>query len=102
MRISADEVGIHFRGSGSRDIVIHWGEIASVDADRCDSTDGSTYLEIYLNHVSGVDFRFGDDHNEYAEVMLAMEKHLRGFSRNHAEAAGAGDFRVVWQRGETA
>jgi hypothetical protein len=104
-RITADDAGIHFHGSGRKDIVLHWGEIASVDAARCEATDGSTFLEIYVDHISGVDFRFDDVEDGYAQVMLAMEKHLNGFSRAEAEAARTWDQKqdaaVVWKRDES-
>lgn len=82
-----------------------WGEIESVDADRCVSKDGATFIEVYINHISGVDFRFHDVDVGYAQVMASMEKHLIGFSRAKAEAAETWDKRLdappVWKRDET-
>jgi hypothetical protein len=102
--IAADDVGIHFLRSGRDDIVVDWGEIASVDAARCDSTDGSTFLEVYIDHISGVDFRFHDVEVGYARVMASMEQHLIGFSRATAEAAETWDKKLdsppVWKRDE--
>jgi hypothetical protein len=102
--IAADDVGIHFLRSGRKDIVVDWGEIESVDAARCDSADGSTFLEVYINHISGVDFRFHDVEVGYEQVMASMEKHLIGFSRAKAEAAETWDKKLdsppVWKRDE--
>jgi hypothetical protein len=102
--IAADDVGIHFLRSGRNDIVVDWGEIESVDAARCDSTDGSTFLEVYVNHISGVDFRFHDVEAGYEQVMASMERHLIGFSRAKAEAAETWDKKLdsppVWKRDE--
>ena len=102
--IAADDVGIHFLRSGRDDIVVDWGEIESVDAARCDSTDGSSFLEVYINHISGVDFRFHDVEAGYEQVMASMEQHLIGFSRANAEAGGTWeqklDTPLVWKRDE--
>ncbi|MFL5242165.1 MAG: hypothetical protein ACJ8FY_08655 [Gemmataceae bacterium] len=102
-RIAADVVGIHFLGS-ERDIVVNWGEIQSVDAALCDCTDGSTFLEIYIEHFSGVDFGFHNVEAEYEQVMEWMERQLIGFSRAKAEAAGTWDQKLgkppVWTRDE--
>jgi hypothetical protein len=102
--IAADHVGIHFLRSGRDDIVVDWGEIASVDAARCDSTDGYSFLEIYIDHISGVDFRFQDVEAGYEQVMATMEQHLIGFSRAKAEAATTWEQKLgmppVWERDE--
>lgn len=104
LRIVADDTGIHFVGSG-RDIVVQWGEIESVDAVRCERADATSFLEIYINHFSGVDFRFHDVDTGYAQVMASMEEHLVGFSRAKAEAEGTWeeklDTPVVWRRDES-
>jgi hypothetical protein len=101
--IAADDVGIHFLRS-ARDIVVDWGEIESVDAARCESADGSSFLEVYINHLSGVDFRFHDVEAGYEQVMASMEQHLVGFSRAIAEAAGTWEQKLdsppVWKRDE--
>ncbi len=86
------------------DIVIHWGEIQSVDATRGKYADGSTFLEISVDHFCGVDFRFHASEVGYAQVMAEMEKRLIGFSRAQAEAAGTWEEKLdtppVWQRDE--
>jgi hypothetical protein len=100
--VAADDQGIHFLGSGN-DIVLAWGDIASVEALRWQHADGSSYLEICVEHVSGVDFRFQDCHEGYDQVMTAMEERLIGFSRARAEAAQTGDQEhtpVIWKRAE--
>jgi hypothetical protein len=102
--IAGDDVGIRFLRSGRDDIVVDWGEIESVDAARCDSTDGSSVLEVYINHISGVDFSFHDVDAGYEQVMASMEQHLIGFSRAKAEAAGTWEQKLdtppVWKRDE--
>jgi hypothetical protein len=102
--IAADDVGIHFLRSGRDDIVVDWGEIESVDAARCESADGSSFIEVYIDHFSGVDFRFGSDEAGYEQVMASMERHLIGFSRAQAEAAGTWEQKlkmpVIWRRDE--
>ena len=45
-----------------------------------DSADGSTFLEVYINHLSGVDFRFHDVEVGYNRWWASMEQHLIGFS----------------------
>jgi hypothetical protein len=100
--ITADDRGIHFVGVSDRDIVVSWGEIESVDVAKYTSADGSTFLEVYVNHFSGVDFRFHSVEPNYAHVVAVMEQHLIGFSRSKLEAAGTWeekpDGTVVWQR----
>ncbi|MGD0769659.1 MAG: hypothetical protein ABSB42_15860 [Tepidisphaeraceae bacterium] len=102
LSITADDVGIHFLRSGRDDIVVEWGEIESIDAARCDAADGSSFLEVYVNHISGVDFYFQNVELGYEQVMASMELHLIGFSRNRAEAEGTWeqklDTPVVWKR----
>lgn len=103
--IAADERGIHFQRVADKDIVIAWGEIGSVEAAKCDCTDGSTFVEVYVVHFSGVDFRFHSTESGYADVLAAMERHLIGF--NASDVAGAGtwedelDSPPVWKRDET-
>ena len=102
--IAADDVGIHFLRSGRDGIVVYWGEIASVDAACCHSSDGSTFLEIYIDHISGVDIRFHNVESGYEQVMASMEEHLIGFSRAKAEGAGTWEQKLdtppVWERDE--
>jgi len=86
--VSADDVGIHFVGVDREDILVEWGEIESVDAARWKSADGSSFLEVYVYHFSGVDFRFHDVESGYEQVMAAMEQHLIGFSRKQVETHG--------------
>jgi hypothetical protein len=103
--ITADERGIHFVGVTDRDILVSWGEIESVDAAKCASTDGSIVLEVYVNHFSGVDFRFHNVEPGYLQVMSVMEQRLIGFSRSKLEAAGTWEEKLdgtaVWQRDES-
>ncbi|HZZ45184.1 MAG TPA: hypothetical protein VFE58_19765 [Tepidisphaeraceae bacterium] len=102
--IAADDVGIRFLRSGRDDIIVDWGEIESVDVARYDSTDDSSFFEVYINHVSGVDFRFKDVDVGYEQVMESMEQYLIGFSRDKAEVAGAREQALntipVWKRDE--
>jgi hypothetical protein len=102
--IIADDVGIHFLGTGRDDIILDWGEIASVDAMKYPQADGSSLLEMYVYHISGVDFRFQDCFVGYDQVMTTMEKHLSGFSRARAEAVLEIDQAIgppIWTRDET-
>jgi len=102
--VAADARGIHFLGSGNG-VVLAWGDIASVEAVRWQHADGSNYLEVSVEHLSGVDFRFQDCYEGYDQVMAAMEERLIGFSRARAEAAQTGDQEhtpVIWKRAEAA
>lgn len=103
-RIIADEKGIHFRHSGRRDIVLVWGEIAAVAADRGIFADGTPFLEIYVDHISGVDFRFHNGEQGYGHVVNLMEKKLIGFSRAKAEAVSTSEEicgpQSLWTRDE--
>lgn len=103
-RVFADSVGIHWLGH-RRDIVVDWGEIESVDASRCNSADGSTFIEVCVNHFSGVDFSFHDSEPGYGQVVAMMEVHLLGFSRVKLEAAGTWEQQLdappVWRRDKT-
>src|SRR4051794_15355990 len=101
--IFADDAGIHLPAVNGY-VVVDWGEIESVDAARWDSTDGSSFLEVHINHISGVDFGFHDVDVGYEQVMASMEQHLIGFSRAKAEAAGTWEQQLdsppVWKRDE--
>jgi len=102
--IAADAKGIHFQGTTDRDIIVSWGEIESIDAIRFASQDGKDFHEVYVNHVSGVDFRFNSVDRGYAEVMASMELHLIGFVRSAVDSAGSWDEKAdqpfVWKRDE--
>jgi hypothetical protein len=102
--ITADAKGIHFQGTRDRDIIVHWGEIESIDAIRFTSQDGTDFHEVYVNHISGVDFRFHSVDRGYAEVMASMELHLHGFVRSAVDSAGSWDEKAdqpfVWKRDE--
>ena len=102
--IAADDRGIHFLGVEDRDIVVAWGEIESVDAIRYDSSDDSTFIEVYINHLSGVDFRFHSTEHGYTDALVAMERHLIGFSTSGVENVETWeanpDRPPVWKRDE--
>jgi hypothetical protein len=86
--VAADDQGIHFLGKGGVEIVVvSWGEIRSVSAVRWPRPDGSNFLDVYIDHFSGVDFTFTDVEDGYDQVMAAMEQHLVGFTRARVEAA---------------
>ena len=104
-RMAADDIGIRFMaiGSGWGDYPgVEWGEIHQVCALWNKSRDNPPWLEIYVDHFSGVDFRFSSVGKGYDQVMKAIEEHLVGFSRARAEAVGSWeeeqDLPVVWRR----
>ncbi len=101
--VAADETGIHFLGA-PEDILLEWDEIASVHAARFKGADGTSYLEIFVDHFTGVDFRFQDAEEGYDQVLAAMEQHLIGFQRARVEAVvpfeKAGDMAEIWKRDE--
>jgi hypothetical protein len=104
MIIFADDAGIHFEGS-TREIIVHWGEIAAICAVKETSNEGEPFLEIYVDHMSGVDFRFHSVDEGYAQVLAEMEKHLIGFSRERLETVRTieemnYDIPAVWTRDE--
>jgi hypothetical protein len=106
--LAADETGIHFLRSaceGRGHPMVYWGEIDQVCSLRWKQADGTTFLEIYLDHYSGVDFRFQNGDSGYEQVMAEMEKHLLGFLQARVEAVGTWDEEqdlpvVVWRRDE--
>jgi hypothetical protein len=105
MIIFADDAGIHFEGS-TREVIVHWGEIAAICAVKETTNDGESFLEIYVDHISGVDFRFHSVDEGYAQVMAEMENHLIGFARERVETVGTikemnYDMPAVWTRDET-
>jgi hypothetical protein len=104
-RIAADDIGIRFLAIASRGPDypgVEWGEIHQVCALRNQIENVPPWLEIYVDHFSGVDFRFTSAEKGYEQVMTAMEQHLSGFSRARAEAVGTWeeeqDLPVVWRR----
>ena len=102
--ITADDRGIHFVRVRDEDIVVSWGEIGSIDAAKCESPDGTTYIEIYVNHLSGVDFGFHSTETGYADVLASMERHLIGFKTSDVEAAKTWGEKLgrppIWKRDE--
>lgn len=102
--IAADDVGVHFL-HGAKDIVVRWGEIAQVCALRQNDPDGTPYIEVFVDHVSGVDFRFHNVEVGYEQTTAEMEKYLGGFTRAALEAVGSLDeggqtIPVIWTRQE--
>jgi hypothetical protein len=102
--IAADDVGIHFL-HGDKDIVVDWGEIAEVCALRQHYLDGTPYIEVFVDHISGVDFRFHSVEVGYEQTTAGMEMHLIGFKRAVLEAVGTLDeegqtIPVIWTRDE--
>jgi hypothetical protein len=102
--IAADDVGIHFL-HGAPDIIVEWGEIAQICALRQTYTDGTPYIEVFVDHFSGVDFRFHSVEVGYSQTTAEMERHLLGFKRATLEAVGTFEeigetIPVVWKRDE--
>lgn len=101
--IAADDAGIHFM-HGDNDIVIDWGEIAQICALRQAGAEGTPFIEIFVDHLSGVDFRFHSMERGYEQATREMEKHLTGFKRGSLEAVGTLDeeqtIPVIWKRDE--
>jgi hypothetical protein len=101
--VAADEAGIHFFG-GPDDNLVDWGEIESVHAARFRGADGVSYLEVFVDHISGVDFRFQDVEEGYDQVISAMEQHLIGFRRASLEAVEpfetAKNLVEIWKRNQ--
>jgi hypothetical protein len=100
--ILADEIGVHFLRSGRNDIVVEWSEIEQVCALRQRNPDLTEWIEVFIDHLSGVDFTFLSVESGYVQVMAAMERHLNGFSRARLEAVGTLDEEenfpvVVWR-----
>lgn len=101
--ITADNVGIHFV-AGDEDILVAWGEIAAVCASQR-VHQGTTHIEVFVDHYTGVDFRFHSVETGYEQTTAEMEKHLIGFRRDQLEAVAspgndAEEIRVVWERDE--
>jgi hypothetical protein len=102
--IAADEAGIHFR-HGEDDIVVEWGEIAQICALRARDGDGTEFIEVFVDHFSGVDFRFHSVDGGYAQTTAEMERRLIGFRRDALEAVRTFEeegqtIPVVWARDE--
>jgi hypothetical protein len=100
--IVADEVGIHLL-HGDKDIVVDWGEIASVCALRQSFPDGTPYIEVFVDHISGVDFRFRSVEVGYEQTTAEMEMYLVGFKRASLDAVRTLDedgqtIPVLWTR----
>jgi hypothetical protein len=104
-RIAADIVGVHFL-HGERDIVVDWGEIAQVSAVRQEYADGRRFIEVFVDHISGVDFRFLSIDKGFEQTVATMERYLIGFMRSALEAVPMLDeenqtIPVVWKRDES-
>jgi hypothetical protein len=102
--IFADDVGIHLPVVDGH-VVVDWGEIAQVCAVREKYADGTPFIEVFVDHVSGVDFRFHSVDRGYEQTTAEMEKHLTGFRRAGLEAVRTFDedeqaIPVVWKRDE--
>jgi hypothetical protein len=81
---------------------LNGGEIEGICALWNRAEADRPWLEIYVDHFSGVDFRFSNACKGYEQVMTAMEVRLLGFSRDRAEAVGSWEeeqrLPVVWRR----
>ena len=101
--IAADDIGIHFM-HGDKDVVVHWGEIAQICALREKYADDTPFIEVFVDHLSGVDFRFHSVEMGYEQTTAEMEKHLIGFKRAMLETVRTLDeeqtIPVVWKRDE--
>jgi hypothetical protein len=100
----ADDVGIHLPAVDGY-VVVHWGEIAQVDALRETDANGTTFIDVMIVHLFGVDFHIRSVESGYGQTTTEMEKHLIGFRRSALEAVPtleeAGEtFPVVWKRDE--
>lgn len=103
--ISADDVGIHFLRTSRDDVIVDWGEIAEVCALRDNYADGTPFIEVFIDHISGVDFRFHSVEAGYEQTTAEMEKHLIGFRRAALEAVRTFEeegqtIPVIWKRDE--
>lgn len=102
--MAADNVGIHFLHGGN-DVVVEWGEIAQVCALRAKYADGTPFIEVFVDHLSGVDFRFTSVEAGYEQTIGEMERQLIGFRRAVLEAVHSFEeegetIPVVWKRDE--
>ncbi len=103
--IYADDMGIHFLRSGRDDVIVDWGEIAEVCALRENYEDGTPFIEVFIDHISGVDFRFHSVELGYQQTTVEMEKHLIGFRRAALESVRTFEeegqtIPVIWKRDE--
>ncbi|MBK8498857.1 MAG: hypothetical protein IPL52_08570 [Flavobacteriales bacterium] len=101
--IFADDLGIHF-SAGEEDIVVVWGEIAAICASR-QVYQGTTHIEVFVDHFTGVDFRFQSGEAGYEQTTAEMEKHLIGFDRAQLEVVRISpedgeEINDVWVRDE--
>ena len=104
--IFADDVGIHLPAVDGY-VVVDWGEIAQVCGLREQYADGRPFINVFVDHISGVDFRFHSVDGGYEQTMALMEKHLIGFRRAGLEAVRTFEeegqtIPVVWKRDESA
>jgi hypothetical protein len=95
--IAADDMGIHFLRTPGDDIVVTWDELDAIIVGRLRENNGFEYLEFYVHHISGVDFRFHNVEPGYSEVMQELERRLPGFSRAAAESVGEDEI-TLWER----
>jgi hypothetical protein len=103
--IAADELGIHLL-HGDNDVVVHWGEIAEVHGLRQKYVDGTEFIEVFVDHISGVDFGFLSMEVGYDQTTTEMERYLFGFRRSTLNAVGTlddegEDIPIVWKRDES-
>ena len=100
--ILADALGIHLRHDPDHDVFVSYEEIDGICAAWHRDSAGGRFLEVYIDVVAGVDFRFHNVDSGYAQVMAVLEERLPGFSRAAAEAVGrfeeTFDTPVVWRR----
>jgi hypothetical protein len=102
--IFADDVGIHLPAVDGYALV-DWGEIAQICALREKYADGTPFIEVFVDHLSGVDFRFHSVEPGYEQTTAEMEKHLIGFRRAGLEAVRTFEeegqtIPVIWKRDE--
>lgn len=100
----ADGVGIHLPAVRNY-VVVNWGEIAQICALREKYANETPYIEVFVDHISGVDFRFHSVEAGYEQTTAEMEKHLIGFRRAALEAVRTFEeegqtIPVVWKRDE--
>ncbi|MBP7514266.1 MAG: hypothetical protein KA791_06950 [Flavobacteriales bacterium] len=63
-------------------------------------------MTVYVDHYTGVDFRFQSVEPGYAQTITEMEKHLIGFSHTQLEAVPicheiGEEIHLLWKRDET-
>src|ERR1700683_102487 len=102
--IAADEVGIYFLHC-KEGVVVEWGEIADICAFRENYADGTPFIQVFVDHYSGVDFGFKSDEVGFAQTTTEMEKRLYGFKKTELESVRSFEeegqtIPMVWKRDE--